>query len=449
MAQDARESGLHRQLGAGQVAMVAVGGSIGTGLLLGSGASVRIAGPAVVLSYLIGAALAFAVTMALGELASVHPAAGSFGVYAELYLNRWAGFVARWGYWLAIVLSVGGDLVAAATFMRFWLPQVPPLLWVVAFGAALVAINLAEVRFFANFESWLALIKVLAIAAFVVLGAALLAARRLPQHYTADGGFFPQGMTAPLLAVSFALYSFLGVEFAAVTSGEARSGGEIPAAVRRMFALLAFVYVGGSAVLVGVMPWNAAGLSESPFVAVLRYAGVGAAAHIMNGVVLTAALSTANAVIYVSARMLFSLARGGLAPPALGRLTATGSPRNALLVSTLGIAAAMVLERWTPQSAYLYLIGFGLAGGMFSWIAALAAHIAFRRRLTRDDVARLPMRAPGGAAASALALVGVLAVILATWRVPESRVTVISGVALVAALSLFYRLAYRQPATPK
>jgi L-asparagine transporter-like permease len=437
---DAREEGLHRQLGATQVAMVAVGGSIGTGLLLGSGASVKIAGPGVVVSYLIGAALAFAVTMALGELASVQPAAGSFGVYLERYLNRWAGFVSRWGYWLSTVLSVGADLIAAATFMRLWFPGVPPLVWVLVFGAGLVAMNLAEVRLFANVESWLAVTKVLAIAAFVVLGAALLFSGRLPQHYTADGGFFPRGALAPLLAVSFALYSFLGVEFAAVSSGEVRSGSEMPAAVRRMFILLALVYVGGSLVLVGVMPWNAAGLGESPFVAVLRYAGVPAAAHIMNAVVLIAALSTANAVIYVSARMLFSLARGGLAPAALGRLTRTGSPRNALLASTIGIAAAIVLERWGSGAAYLYLIGFGLAGGMFSWIAILVAHIASRRRLTRDEVARLPMRAPGGAVASALALAGVLAAILATWRVPESRVTVVSGVALVAALSAIYRL---------
>src|SRR5205085_8375548 len=182
-------------------------------------------------------------------------------------------------------------LVAAATYMRYWVPQVPALVWVVGFGVALVLVNLAEVRLFANFESWLAVVKVLAIAAFIVLGAGLLLARRLPQHYTADGGFFPQGAVAPLLAVSFALYSFLGVEFAAVSSGEARSASEMPAAVRRMFGLLAFVYIGGSAVLVGVMPWNTAGLGESPFVAVLRYAGVSSAAHIMNAVVLTAALS--------------------------------------------------------------------------------------------------------------------------------------------------------------
>ncbi len=438
MSQDARESGLHRQLSATQVALVAVGGSIGTGLLLGTGASVKIAGPAVIISYLIGAALAFAVTMAFGELASLHPAAGSFGVYCELYLNRWAGFVARWGYCIAVLLSVGGDLVAAATFMGFWLPAVPRMLWVVGFGVALVGINLAEVRSFANVEGWLAIVKVLAIGGFIALGIALLLAHRLPQHYTADGGFFPRGGLAPFLAVSFALYSFLGVEFTAVSSGEAKSGAEMPRAVRRTFALLCLVYVGGSAVLVGVMPWNAAGLGESPFVAVLRYAGIGAAAHIMNAVVLTAALSTANAVIYASTRLLFSLARGGLAPAVLGRLTQKGSPRNALFGSTLGIAAAMALERWMPQSAYLYLIGFALAGGMFAWLAVLAAHIAFRRRATADELARLPMRAPGGAIASAIALIGVLASILATWTVPESRVTVISGIVLVAVLSVAY-----------
>src|SRR5690242_21352585 len=137
-----QEHGLRRQLSAGQMAMLAVGGSIGTGLLLGSGAAINIAGPAVVLSYLIGAVIAFTVTMALGEMASAHPAAGSFGVYAELYLNNWAGFVARYGYWFAVVIAVGGELVAAATYMRVWFPNMAPVIWIGIFAVLLLLINL-------------------------------------------------------------------------------------------------------------------------------------------------------------------------------------------------------------------------------------------------------------------------------------------------------------------
>src|SRR5512142_396536 len=144
MSQD-REHGLLRQLGAGQVAMVAVGGSIGTGLLLGAGASVRLAGPAVIVSYLIGAVLAYTVTAALGEMASLHPAAGSFGLYAELYLNRWASFVSRYAYWYCVVIAVGAELAAIATYVRYWFPAIPPWISVLVFAAVLLGINLFSV----------------------------------------------------------------------------------------------------------------------------------------------------------------------------------------------------------------------------------------------------------------------------------------------------------------
>ena len=421
------ETGLLRQLSAGQMAMVAVGGSIGTGLLLGSGAAVQIAGPAVVLTYLVGAAIAWTVTMALGEMASVHPAAGSFGVYAELYLNPWAGFVARYGYWFAVVIAIAAELVAAATYTGFWFPGVPAIVWIVFYAALLLAVNLRQVGDYGRFEYWFAMVKVATIALFIVIGAALLAGGRVTPQYTASGGFFPKGPFAPLLAVSFALFSFLGIEMVAISSGEARAPREIPRATRIMFALLVFVYVGAVAVLVGVMPWQAAGVRQSPFVTVFEVAGVPAASTLMNVVVLTAALSGANANLYVAARMLFSLARSGYAPSSLGRLTASGSPRNAVAVSATGILFALVAQKFAPEAAYLYIIGASLFGGMLAWWVALAAHVRFRSGLSREEVARLPLRSPGGAAASAVGFVALAIVIVSTWWVDQSRITIVSG----------------------
>ena len=215
-----REQGLHHQLSAGQMTMVAVGGSIGTGLLLGSASAIGIAGPAVILSFLLAAFINFLVTMALGELASRHPAAGSFGVYGDLYLNHWAGFLSRAGYWAALSVSIGGELIASATYMRYWFPQVPALVWVVIFSGLLLLVNFWDVGHYGRFEFWFAMIKVVTIAAFVVLGAALLLSGRTPAQYTSQGGFFPVGVWAPLLAITFAIYTFGGVEFVAVTSGE-------------------------------------------------------------------------------------------------------------------------------------------------------------------------------------------------------------------------------------
>ena len=194
-----REQGLHHQLSAGQMAMVAVGGSIGTGLLLGSAAALEIAGPAVILSFALAASINLTVTMALGELASTHPAAGSFGVYGDLYLNQWAGFIARAGYWAAISISIGAELVASATYLVYWFPSVPSLVWVVIFSVLLLLVNLRSVGNYGRFEYWFAMIKVATILAFVLLGAGLLLTGRVAPQYTAQGGFFPRGPWAPSL----------------------------------------------------------------------------------------------------------------------------------------------------------------------------------------------------------------------------------------------------------
>jgi len=347
--------------------MTAVGSSIGTGLLLGSGAAVQIAGPAVVISYLVGAFLAWIVTNALGELASVHPAAGSFGVYAELYLNRWASFVVRYAYWFAVAIAVGAELVAASTYSKYWFPAVPGVFWIAVYSAILLFVNLSSVGNYGRFEYWFAMVKLVTIVAFVLAGAWLLGAGRVPPQYRVNGGFLPNGASSPILAVSFALFSFLGIEMVAISSGEARSATEIPRATRIMFALLAFVYLGATAVLVGVLPWNRAGVTQSPFVTVFDVVGIPAASTLVNFVVLTAALSGANANLYAASRLLFSAARAGYAPEALGRLNAAGSPRLALFISGFSVPVAFVMEQWAPQSAFLSLIGASLFGGMLAW----------------------------------------------------------------------------------
>jgi AAT family amino acid transporter len=179
-----REEGLRRQLTAGQMAMVAVGGSIGTGLLLGSAAAIEVAGPAVVLTFGLAAFITWTVTLALGELASHHPAAGAFRLYGDLYLNEWAGFLSGAGYWAAIAISIGAEMVASATYMAFWFPAVPALAWVALASLLLLGVNVLSVRDYGRFEYWFAMIKVAVIAAFIVLGTALLLSGRTTPQYT-------------------------------------------------------------------------------------------------------------------------------------------------------------------------------------------------------------------------------------------------------------------------
>jgi amino acid transporter, AAT family len=432
------ESGLRRQLTAGQMTMVAVGGSIGTGLLLGTAAAIELAGPAVILSFVLAAFISWTVALALGELASTHPAAGSFGVYGDLYLNRWAGFISRAGYWLAIAVSIGAEMVASATYMQLWFPSVPAIVWVLAFSAFLLFINLLAVHSFGRFEFWFAMIKVAVIALFIALGAALLLTGRAAPQYTAHGGFFPLGAAAPLLAITFAIYTFGGVEFVAITSGESTSATAVASAVRMTFLTLTVLYLGAIIILVGIMPWNRAGVTESPFVTVFRSVNIPGARHFMNFVVLTAALSGANAALYISSRMLFSLARTGWAPRALGRLSAKGTPTLALFVSSYGIVVALVLERWAPARAFEYILRGAFFGMMLSWIVSLAAHINFRRRITAAEEAEIPARSPLGKWGSIIGLAVVLASVLKTWW--DSRVNLIAGLTFLFALTILYFL---------
>ena len=455
------ESGLHHQLTAGQMTMVAVGGSIGTGLLLGTASAISLAGPAVILTFILAAFISWTVTLALGELASTHPAAGSFGVYGDLYLNQWAGFISRAGYWLAIAVSIGAEMVASATYMQFWFPRSPALLWVAVFSAFLLCANLLSVHSYGRFEFWFSMIKVAVIAIFIALGAALLLTGRTAPQYTAHGGFFPFGAAAPLLAITFAIYTFAGVEFVAITSGESTSTKEVARATRMTFLILAALYLGAIVILVGIMPWNRAGITESPFVTVFRSVRLPGATHFMNFVVLTAALSGANAALYISSRMLFSLARTGWAPRRLGHLGRNGTPTYALITSSYGIIVALVLERWAPARAFEYILRGAFFGMMLSWIVSLAAHIQFRRSLqsrrsvslsviatqgvTTDQAHAIPARSPLGKWGSIIGLIVVLASIGKTWF--DSRVNLIAGVTLLLGLTVAY--AAIKPSRPR
>jgi L-asparagine transporter-like permease len=430
------ESGLRRQLSAGQITMVAVGGSIGTGLLLGTAAAIQLAGPAVILSFVLAAFISGTVALALAELATAHPAAGSFGVYGDLYLNHYAGFLARAGYWLAIAVSIGAEMVASATYMQLWFPRVPAITWVFVFSALLLGVNLFSVHTYARFEFWFAMIKVAVIAAFIALGAALLLTGRTAAQYTTHGGFFPLGAAASLLAITFAIYSFGGVEMVAVASGESASAKNISSAVRRTFFTLTILYIGAIAILVGIAPWNRIGVSESPFVTVFRSVNLPGATHFMNFVVLTAALSGSNAALYISSRMLFSLARTGWAPAALGRLSQKGTPTLALLVSSYGVVVALVLERYAPAKAFEYILRGAFFGMMLSWIVSLAAHINYRRQLTATQIETIPAGSPLGKWGSIVGLTVVLASIAKTWW--DSRINLIAGLTFLIALTILY-----------
>ena len=437
-----REAGLHRNLSARQVAMIGLGSTIGTGLFLGSAISVEAAGPAVILSFLGGAAIALTEMWALAEMAVAHPAAGSFGLYAEMFLHPWAGFAIRYTYWLCLVLIVGSEVVAAAIYCKLWFPGVSPLVWVAIFSGGIVYANTVSVKDFGTFEYWFAMIKVVTILVFLVLGSALVLGIGFPRlgttNYTAYGGFFPHGWTGVLLGVTMAIFSFLGLEIVGATAGEAADPKvAVPRALRRTLLFLAVSYIGGLLLVVGIVPWTQIGLGESPFVHVFQTIGIPAAGHVMNFVVLTAALSSAMCNLYFTARLIFSLARGGYAPAMLGRLSKRGMPVAAVLASSGGMIAALVMAQLFGQRAFSYLIGVAFFGGPFVWIMTLLTHIAFRRASAREGKSVLRF-APSGHWSSAIGLVALLGVLISTWWLPDFHVTLLAGPPWLAFITLCY-----------
>ena len=382
--------------------MMAIGGAIGVGLFLGSGVTIRLAGPAVILSYLLGAGIALIMSYALAEMAVVHPVAGAFGVYAEEYLNPWAGFSVRATYGVAQIIAIGAEVTAAGIYISFWVPNVPQWIWVVLVSAALVALNSMQVNRLGEFEYWFAMIKVTAIVAFIAVGMFLLFGRgshgvRAWANLTQHGGFLPAGWKGVWFSLTIAVTSYMGVEIIAVTAGEAeRPEVSIPRAMRNIVWRLILFYVLAVALIVSLVPWNqstsASGLSGSPFVTAFSAAHVPFAAAVMNFVVLTAALSSVNTNLYLSTRMLFSLGREGYGPGWMGKVSRNGVPHRALLASTAGIVAAILLAIFAPKNAFLTLYGSAVAGMFFVWLVILDSHLRFRRAIAPARLASLPMR---------------------------------------------------------
>ncbi len=447
-AMAAGESGLHRRLSQRQLTMMAIGGAIGVGLFLGSSVTIRLAGPAVIISYFLGAGIALIMSYVLTEMAVVHPVAGAFGVYAETYVNPWAGFSVRATYGVAQIIAIGAEVTAAGIYISYWLPNVPQWIWLVLVSAALVALNSMQVNRLGEFEYWFAMIKVAAILAFILVGIALIfgmgsrhaiGLANLTQH----GGFLPSGWKGVWLSLTITVTSYMGVEIIAVTAGEAQNPEvTIPRAMRNIVYRLIGFYVLAIAIMVTMVPWNQTGSSSalggSPFVTAFAAARIPFAAAIMNFVVLTAALSSVNTNLYLSTRMLFSLGRGGYAPQWMGKVSSNGVPHRALVASTAGIVAAILLAIFAPKNAFLMLYGTAVAGMLFVWLVILTTHLRFRRAITSERLSSLPMRLRAHPFFTVVGILLLLAISVTTFFVDGLQWSIPAFSVFLAAISLLY-----------
>jgi amino acid transporter, AAT family len=446
---------LKRRLTQRQLTMITMGGAIGVGLFLGSSVTIRLAGPGVILSYIFSAVIALIVAYAIAEMAVVHPVAGSFGVYAQTYLNPWAGFAVRATYAFVQIVAIGAEITAVAIYFYMWFPSIPQWMWVVSVSIGLVALNAMQVSNFAEFEYWFALIKVLAIIGFIIVGLGLIFGWGSHAHaglsnLTSNGGFLPHGWKGVWLAITLTLTSYMGVEIIGVTAGETECPERtIPRAMRTISIRLILFYVLSMIVMLAMTPWNqiGSGLTGSPFVQAFSAARIPYAATIMNLVVITAALSSANTNLYLITRMLFSLARGGYVPTSLGRLSKNGVPHRALIASTGGMVAAILLAIFAPGRAFLLLYGVAIAGMFFVWAVILLTHIAFRRSLGPARVKLLPIHLPLYPWSEVVGVVALVAITISTFYVEGLQYTVPSFAPFLLIISIVYwRLRRRESA---
>jgi amino acid transporter, AAT family len=394
---------LHRGLEERHIQLIALGGAIGVGLFLGSANAIKTAGPAILLVYILSGIVMFYIMRALGELAVAYPVSGSFSAYANEFIGPLAGYLTGWTYWFMWIVTCMAEITAVGVYVKFWMPDIPQ--WIPALGALIIMtlVNLIAVKAYGEFEFWFALIKVVTIIVMIVLGIAIIAfglgngGKPVGiSNIWSHGGFFPKGAIGPIMSVVMVMFAYLGMELIGVTAGEAKNPEKtIPSAINKVFWRILIFYVGALFVIMCIYPWNELGTIGSPFVLTFSKLGIGAAAGIINFVVLTAALSSCNSGIFSTGRMLYNLSLQGKAPKMFGKLSSkTHVPVTAILVSAGFLLIGVVLNYIAPGKVFTYVTSVATFGAIWVWGVILIVQMNFRKKLTPKQVKELkfPMK---------------------------------------------------------
>ncbi|MGM3174230.1 amino acid permease [Dickeya lacustris] len=407
---DTREPTLRRELKARHLTMIAIGGSIGTGLFVASGATVSQAGPGgAMLSYaLIGLMVYFLMT-SLGELAAFMPVSGSFATYGARYVEEGFGFALGWNYWYNWAVTIAVDLVAAQLVMGYWFPDVPGWIWSALFLSLMFLLNYISVKGFGEAEYWFSLIKVTTVILFIAIGVLMIAGiLRGGEHagwhnWQIGDAPFAGGFSAMIGVAMIVGFSFQGTELIGVAAGESKDPQTtIPRAVRQVFWRILLFYIFAILIISLLIPYTDPNLlrnevkdiSVSPFTLVFQNAGLLSAAALMNAVILTAVLSAGNSGMYASTRMLFTLAQEGKAPAWFGKLSKGGVPRNALYATTVVAGLCFLTSMFGNQTVYMWLLNTSGMTGFIAWLGIAISHYRFRRGyvLHGHDLNALPYR---------------------------------------------------------
>lgn len=441
-----KDHGLKRHLKARHIRLMALGSTIGVGLFLGSATAIQIAGPAILLAYLLAGMVAFVVLRTLGEMAVHEPVAGSFASYASSYINPLAGYMVGWGYWTYWVVVAIAEVTAVGIYMGMWFPDIPQWIWALSSIILMGLINLIAVKVFGEFEFWFALIKIVAIIVMITMGGAVIflgftndwvpmGLSNLWQH----GGFFPNGLGGFLLSLHMVLFAYVGIEMIGLSAGEAQNPKKtIPMAIDSLTWRILIFYLGALLVILAIFPWNEVGQQGSPFVAMFERIGLREAAGVINFVVITAALSSCNAGIFSGGRLLWALSANGYAPKPFAYLSNNGVPHRAVIGTVCIPMIGVILNYFVPEKAFHYMMAAVTFVGLMVWIAILSTHFRFRASLSKQQLSELSYRAPWWPYSSWFALVFIFVVIVLMSFHEDARIALMVGPILLGLYCMLY-----------
>ncbi|WP_370674496.1 amino acid permease [Pleomorphomonas sp. PLEO] len=424
------QSHLARGLKNRHIQMIALGGAIGTGLFYGSAASIKLVGPGIIVSYIIGGFVMYLIMRMLGEMSTEEPVAGAFSHFAYKYWGEFAGFLAGWNYWFLYILVSMAELTVVGIYVAYWFPDFPHWLTSLIVLVSITGINLINVRLYGEAEFWFAIIKVLAVIGMIVLGLVLIVfglggeATGLSNLWV-HGGFLPNGVWGLLLSLVVVMFSFGGTELIGITAGEADDPKKsIPQAIRQVMWRILIFYIGALTVMMIIFPWDQVGMEGSPFVTIFSKLGIGSAANILNFVVLTAAVSVYNSGIYSNGRMLYSLAEQGNAPKVFTKLGGNKVPYVAILFSSACTLVVVLINYLVPEGAFMQVMALATTAATITWVMIVLVHMKFRKAHAAD-AGKLTFPAPFYPIANYFCVAFMAMIIVVMTQMPDMRMSVL------------------------
>lgn len=446
---------LNRGLESRHIQMIALGGTIGVGLFMGSASTIKWTGPSIMLAYAIAGLFIFFIMRSMCEMLYLEPSTGSFATFARNYIHPLAGYLTAWSYWFQWVIVGMSEIIAVGMYMKYWFPNLPA--WIPGLIALIIlgAANLISVKSFGEFEFWFALIKIVTIVLMIIAGLGLIFfglgngghAIGLSNLWK-NGGFFTGGLKGFFFALSLVVASYQGVELIGITAGEAKNPTKtLTKAIKTIIWRILIFYIGAIFIIVTVYPWDQLNAVGSPFVSTFAKVGITAAAGIINFVVITAAMSGCNSGIFSAGRMLFTLALDGQAPKIFAKVSKNGIPFYCTIAVLIGLAIGIVLNYLAPKQLFLYVYSSSVLPGMIPWFVLLISELRFRK-IRAAEMGSHPFKMPFAPYSNYITIAFLLMVLVGMWFNSSTRISLIVGVVFLSLVAASYYLLKMGKRTP-